>query len=415
MPAAAMAQGNPGPFGGLFGRSAARSGENRSIVEVRSSVGGQYDSALLDPEDASTTPTRDGYGTGATAGLFLEHASPKVTAFVSGEASRLQYFTTPNYGVNLFKSTAALSTAITTRIRVEAEASYLHSPFFSLYQDFGRNNSVDGDSAVLPFAPYATQLLDNEAVQASIGLSVPLTDRSRVSASANRRQTLFADSDADLVADGYRASWDWQIQRGFGVHASYGREHEDQRGAQARDYDQEIIDVGVNFNRALSLARRTTLAFATSSSIIKEPSGQRQFRVNGNVVLMKFFRRTWRASAYASRDTSFVPGFFEPLFSDTAGVSLGGLFTKRIEWTMNAAGGLGQAGFSDNKGFKTMTASTRLSVALNRHLGLFGQYVAYGYELPKNSNALGLSDRLARHAVSVGLTTYIPVYNKTRQ
>jgi len=62
-----------------------------------------------------------------------------------------------------------------------------------------------------------------------------------------------------------------------------------------------------------------------------------------------------------------------------------------------------------------VTAASTLTFALNRYLGLQGQYMAYGYELPQGSNVLGLSDRLSRQTVWVGVSAYIPVYKKMGQ
>ena len=41
--------------------------------------------------------------------------------------------------------------------------------------------------------------------------------------------------------------------------------------------------------------------------------------------------------------------------------------------------------------------------------------MAYGYEIPQDSNVLGLSDRLSRQTVWVGVSAYIPVYKKMGQ
>ena len=137
MPVAAMAQGNPGPFGGLFGRSAATVGEERTTVEARASMGGQYDTALLAPENSPDLGTQGGFGGGANAGAGFQHQSPRLTTAVSGGVSRLQAFSTPSYGANIFSAGASLDSAVTTRFRVTTNAGYVHSPFFQLYQNFG--------------------------------------------------------------------------------------------------------------------------------------------------------------------------------------------------------------------------------------------------------------------------------------
>jgi len=411
-----MAQGNPGPFGGLFGRAPVRApGEARTVVEMRSTVGGQYDSAILAPEDAIATDTQAGLGAGASVGLSLQHQTDKFTALADAVVSRMQYFETPDFGLNLYSGNATIGSAITTRLHGDVSASYVRSPYFQVYPNFGPNTNDGVGGRAAPFAPYATQMLSNESVYASAGLTARLSERNRLSASVFRRQTLFTESGADFIVNGYSARWTWQLRRDLGVYAGYGFEHSNQFGELGQEYDNETIDVGVDYTRSFSLARRTTFSFSTSSSLVKTGTSSREIRVNGGVELSKHFRRTWRASAHATRATSFVPGFYEPLYSDMVGVSVGGMFSQRIEWGFYADAGRSEAAISNTTAFDSVSASTRLSIALNRYLSLYGQYAAYHYNAATTSNALGLPENLARQSVFVGVTAYIPIYKKMGQ
>ena len=418
LPTIASAQGNPGPYGGLFGRAPATKDTVTSAVDVRSSIGGNYDTALLPPETVPDLATQSGAGVGATAGLSFRHASPGLNASLDGTAGRTSYITEPSYSANYFAAGAVISSALTARVRGDAALSYTHSPFFQFYQNLGGSGFVDTNAAAVampPFAPYAAEMLENEAVQAAVGVETKLTDRSDFTVSAHRSHTSFSRSNADLVSTGVNGRWNWELWKGFGVHAGYGQDRWNQAGEQSREFVHEIIDVGVDFNRALSLSRKTTLSFRTSSSIFKSSSeNESHVRINGGVEFAKFFRRTWQIVAEARRETTFVPGFFEPLYADSVGLSLSGMFTKRVDWHVVASAGRAEGAFSETSGFNTASAWSRLNIALSKHLGLFGQYGAYRYQLPPNSNSLGLSERLARQTVSIGLNAYIPVYNKTR-
>ena len=425
MPAAALAQGNPGPYGGLFGRTPEGIGGDYSKVEIRSSLGGVYDNALLVPEgEAVANSTQAGASGVARVDLILEHAADRLTASLRGGAARQEYFREPAFGANIYSADTRLTAKITTRLQAEAAAAYVRSPFFNVYQNFGLGNGFFGDNALTPFSQYASQLMVNETVDASAGVTSRLTRRSRLTASVNRRQTLFAEqSDNNFVMDGYQALWNLELGRGLGVHAgygraraSYGRQQADQPDSQIHAFDHETIDAGIDFNRELSVARRTTLGFNTSTSFIKDTSSSdRHFRLNGGISLSKYFRRTWSARAEARRDTSFLAGFVEPIFSDTVGVSLSGMLSKRLNWMASAAGSKGHYGFSGRSGFETVSATTQLSVALGRHLGLYGQYVAYWNEVPKDSTTFDVPEQFSRHAVSIGLNAYLPLYNKTRR
>jgi hypothetical protein len=200
------------------------------------------------------------------------------------------------------------------------------------------------------------------------------------------------------------------------VHAGYGHNHGEYANGDQAGADYEVIDIGVDFSRAFSLSRRTTFAFATSTSVSKSSQTDRkEFRFNGSLNLSKRFRRTWSATLGAVRDTAFVPGFTEPLFTDTVTASLGGMFTKRLEWIAYASGGKGSYAFSGTSGFNSTTAATRLGIALGKHLSAYGQYLAYWYEIPQGVTIFAVPSRMARQTVAVGLSVYFPIYEDVRK
>jgi hypothetical protein len=199
------------------------------------------------------------------------------------------------------------------------------------------------------------------------------------------------------------------------VHASYGRHFVDVRGPNRRDYEGASIDAGVDYNKAFSIARRTTLRFNTATSVVKYPGVNSEFRVNGGVSLSKSFRRTWQASAAFNRATSFVPGFFEPLYTDSVGASLGGMFSRRVQFSTGISAARGESAFSDTTGFSTYSASATLSFAIFKNMSAYTSYATYWYEVPPNAITLTVPGTMARQIVSVGINLYVPVYEKVRQ
>lgn len=421
-PAAAMAQGNPGPYGRLFGRIPATAGvREHTTVEVRGSIGANYDTVLLLPEGSLLdVPLDSGISSGGTAVLSIAHRSSMFLANASGGATRGEYFTQPSsYGTNQYFANARVNATLTTRFEAYASAGYSHSPFYEFFSDFGRQPiapNIDPDNIVLPFSPYATVMLENESVDGTVGITGKITKQSSISLSGFKRQTRFAEHpDDDVAMSGYNATWNYQLSRDLGVHAGYGQEYVDVRAPERRDYESSFIDVGVDYNKAFSIARRTTLRFNTATSIVKYPGVNGEFRVNGGVALSKHFRRTWQASLNANRATSFVPGFFEPLYSDSVGASLGGMFSTRLQFSSGVNAARGESAFSDTKGFSTYAASSTLSFAVTKHVSAYTSYVAYWYEVPPNGITLTVPGEMARQVVSAGFNLYLPVYEKVRQ
>ena len=323
-----------------------------------------------------------------------------------------------SYGNTRYFANANVGATLSTRFDASASANYTHSPYYEFFSDFGRipvNPDIVPDNGVLPVSPYATVMLENETLGAAVGLTGRITKQSSITLSGYQRQTRFAEApDNDVAISGYSATWQWRVSRDLGVHAGYGQGKVDVRAPDRQDYDSATIDVGVDFNKSFSLARRTTLSFNTSSSVVKYPGVDSQFRVNGGVNLSRYFRRTWATQAGYQRATSFVPGFVEPVYSDTLGATLGGMFSTRLQFSASVSASRGASAFSDATGFGSITGTSQLSMALTRYMSTYVAYSAYSYEVPPNAITLNVPGRMARQVVSVGLSFYVPVYEKVR-
>ena len=390
-------------------------------MQVRSSIGANYDSVLLAPEGSpADIPLDGGISTGGSAVLGVEHRSSMFLANLSGGATRGEYFTQPSsYGNTRYFASARLNATLSTRFEAGASANYTHSPYYEFFSDFGRipiDADLVPDNAALPISPYATVMLENETVAGSVGLTGKITQKSSITLSGYQRETRFAEQpDNDLKVSGYSGTWKWQFSRDLSAHAGYGRAYVDVRGPGRQDYDSETIDVGVDFTKSFSIARRTTLRFNTSTSVVKYPGVNGEFRVNGGVSLSKYFRRTWTASARYYRTTSFVPGFVEPVYSDSVGAILAGMFSRRIQFSTTVNAARGTSAFSDSTGFGSITGSSHLSIALTRYVSTYVAYTAYRYEVPPSALTLSVPSQMARQVISAGLSFYVPVYEKVRQ
>ena len=76
------------------------------------------------------------------------------------------------------------------------------------------------------------------------------------------------------------------------------------------------FDVGIDFHKALSLSRRTTLSFGTGTTAFADVNGTHIY-ATGNATLTRELGRTWFATAAYNRDVSFLSTFREPVLSIT--------------------------------------------------------------------------------------------------
>ena len=207
-----------------------------------------------------------------------------------------------------------------------------------------------------------------------------------------------------------------RLRRGLGVHAGYGQEHVDLRAPDRLDYDSALIDVGVDFNRAFSVARRTTLGFNTSTSVIKYQGVERRVSGERRRQLVEIFspHLAGIGASRAARPHSclVLPSRSMPIRSARSWAACSRRDSslrrcqrrsRRVEFFRCLWFRLV---FRRRHGFRLRSASMSAPTV---------QYFAYWYEVPPNAFTLSVPGRMARQVVSVGLSFYVPVYEKVRQ
>lgn len=414
-PATATGQTPPGPFGGLFGRTPEKAGGEFTAIEFRTSGGGQYDDGLfLDEQVDAAERTQGGYTTGMNVALAAARKTTKSMLNATGTAGYMEYLAPRPFGATSFDGMFSGSRTVTQRLDLKAAAYYSHSPFF---QALPASLSQSPEWMVPVVSNrFAARLLENDSAQGQVGITHHFAKHSAISAYASGKQVWFRqepESNFDMV--GGQVGWTHQLKRDLGVHVAYGRENYHTRQVDAPLYSHEYLDIGLDFARDISIARRTTLGIATQTAMLREADGPRKYRLNGTATLTKWFQKTWHASLGAQRATDFIPGLFKPLFSDTANASIGGMVGKRADWFAMAGGGVGRFGFDPSAAkFRTATATTRLNVGFSRRIGAYVQYSLYHYELPPATEGIALLDQLSRQSAIVGLNVWVPIFQEVK-
>jgi hypothetical protein len=412
LPAAAFAQGNAGPFGGLFGRTPERIGQEFTAVEFRTGVAGQFEDAVfVDERIAVDTVPQSGYTAGVNTGLVFERQSDRLMFRANGAATYQEFYRGPVFGATTYDAGLAARGNVTTRLQLEGQARYLRSPYFRLVPSY----QAAGPAVPIPGDPFLVRLLVNDSYDVTGGFFSQYAKHSSLRASVSQRETRFNQGRANSF-DVLRAEahWQRQLNRSFALRAGYGREHIVQSAFPDDEFVHELLDIGVDFSRQLPLSRRTAIGFNTQTSIIKRPLTGRRYRVNGNVTLSKYFGRTGHASASLSRNTEFLPGFLEPMLSDAANGSLTGMPSPRTEWLTTISVGQGRFGFDSHEEFLTAHFSSRFNYALTPKFGVYAQYAVYHYQLPPTQMSVAVLGQVSRQTVTFGINTWIPIINRVR-
>lgn len=410
-PVPAGAQGLAGPFGGLFGRTPERTNKEYTAIEFRSSVGSQYDDVLND-DSLPVALAQSGASAGLNAGLDFDRRSDRLRLNAYGTGTHQQYFQAPAFGATSIDLGSQVVSRVATRLSLEGAATYRRSPYYHLLP--GASGDLPLPEVLVPANAYGARRLDNDTVEGIVGFSSPYTRRSTLSASVSRRVTRFANQPLnDFELWGAKATWTRKMTRDVAARIGYGRE-EIQQSVVGGRFIHEVFDVGVDLAREISLARRTAMNFTTQTSMIREGGGERRYRLNGGIGLTRGFQRTWAVSVAATRNTEFLPGFLQPVFSDGLSGTISGMLADRAEWSAGFGASRGRVGFESPDDFVNYTGNSRLSVAVTRHLGIYAQYNYYQYSLPPGSTSVVLLSQMSRQGVSVGLSAFVPIFTRER-
>lgn len=423
--APARAQRANGPYAAAFGP---QQNENRvQGLDLGASFFGAYDRNHF-PESTPTERldprlTESGASAGVAGSLTYLRRGDRARFMLTGGGAGRQYASSTDLFVTAYNAGTALTVPLARRLTLEGNAGAAYSPFyeFAPFLDSGSGFGSVGQigsgfgslgplSAGFGFAAAAER---NLGLNASVGLTSELTRRTSLFGTADRREVRLLDHrDRDLKSWGGRAGIRHRVGRGFGVHVAYGREQYEYSFDDVRPYVNETIDVGVDYGNALAISRRTMLTFS-SSTVATRYLNDTHYRVNGSARLVRGFARTWSMWLGYNRDTDFRVGFRAPLLTDSVDAGVGGQLSWRIRWSAGTGYTRGAIGFGSDR-FSAYSGTSRLDVALNRKLALYGQYAYYRYQLPQGSSALDLVPRFSRQVATVGLSLSVPLINQVR-
>ena len=341
-----------------------------------------------------------------------------------------------------------------TRLTVEQEASYLPA-----FQGAFRH-LIDPTGGLLNEPASDVSASDERwlSYDTRVGLSHMLSRRATLLIDYSRHQ--LNDESEQLEQRQHQAGFRYTYQLGAGLGLRAGYRYSTSRAARSSSESASTpalhsIDAGVDFNRAFSVSRRTTLGVRSGSAVVTDQS-QTRFFVIGNGTLSHQMFRTWTAMLDAGRNVDFADGFREPVVSDRATASLSGTLGRRVQsytfvsavrgrealtgagdafvtyqggtnvavglsrhvtWTsgfVRQESDFGDADFLVSPELRTYESiSSGVSVALWRYLSL---HTNYAYTTVDRAGAIDTaSPPFRRHTVSISLSTMLPFYATVRK
>jgi hypothetical protein len=425
--ACAESQTRPRRIGpAVFGGTATRAAKPGGGLDLSAQLFGAYDDDVLADQNGSTSrrPTRAGSADGLFSGLgiALRYARPGDRAdFRSWANSAVNYYpdlrdlTTTYHQVGL-----SFAAPFGRRFSMYASPFATYSPRYAM-QLFPVPLPVDpaaepsvGDSAAAAAPDLDSAIVKRESFRygGNVGLSLSATNHTSVNVAYGYTKTTSSGvRSADFEVQTAGVSLGHKLTRYASLRVGYSLHEGTYEGSGQPVTRTQNVDVGVDYQKALSLSRRTFLRFNTGSVIASDQAGRRRIQAVGFASLVHQMGRTWTAQAQYRREVRYIEGFVRPVFGDSAGSSVSGLLSRRVDVAVNAAYFTGTEGLTRGSArLDSYWASARLRRALTRTLATYVEYLFYHYGFDEAAvRPAGLPRTFNRNGARVGLSLWLPL------
>jgi hypothetical protein len=252
---------------------------------------------------------------GGTSQYYPQMQDPSMNSFSAGMQASWQ---------------AAKRTTLSTSTQYSYQPTNLRS-LFGLPVDAER---LPDSSDSLNYAISGTSFSD---LRTSVDFSQSITHNLSGSLGYTYYAVDYPDQQSNYAAQTILGRLTYQINKSLSVHGGYGRTSTNYADDSLDGrYAGRTIDAGVDFAKALSLTRRTSLEFATGLSGINNYGDTRYF-FTGSVTLGHELGRSWTMTAGARRSADFYQTFGDPVISSSVNAGVSGLLSRRVQ--VGAQGG----------------------------------------------------------------------------
>jgi hypothetical protein len=405
------------PLTALF-RGAQR--QRRDVISLSSSFYGAYDQEL--------GPTANGGGprgllnagpyTGIDLGLGFSPTGEGAFAINARANSSIRYY--PDL-TDLVAAThdgsVSASYEVNDRLSFNGRGGFAYTPYF----DFAALPDLDPESPAVPVrgrdTAFSTRRL--RTFEGGGDLVYGSSERSSISLGYGIRQTTSIEEGQSATDLSAFAGYHRRLNRRTTSRITFvHRDGENEVGGVSRPVRVEDLEFGLDRDWARSQTRRTTFSFSVGPSLI-EHQNQQQVRAFGGFGVSHPFARSWNIRAFYRRGVTFLTGVTEPMLSNSATVTVGGLLTRKLDVSLSAGATLGEVGIESETAqtYDTYTGSARARYAISRSFAIYGEYIYQSH----NYNAalapvVGEESALpgvTRSGLRFGLTWYTPLLQDT--
>lgn len=419
------------PYRGLFGSGPENPDRTESLV-LNASIFGGYDNNLT----AGTTGVApidprfqgSGYRVGMSANLSYSKQWERASFGAIGGSAFSYYpdvqepFVAQDTTLGSYNGGVGFSAPLGERTTLRASQTAGYSPAYTLGVFPALPGGVGDVTLTPPGFDRAIYTQEGYRFDTTAMVTRNLSSRSTMEVFYERHTSDYKRQSFDLREQRVGGRVTHQLSKGLALRLGYAYREGDYAFVETSEpVRSHEIDAGVNYNRAFSFSRRTTLTFATGSAIVVigdpgQSSGVAygsgtHYELLVNAALNHEIARTWNARVAYYRGVQYVEGFTQPLLSDSVTAGVGGLLSRRVSASVITEYSNGAVGYTiAGNGYDTYSGVAGLQVAISRSLAAFAQYIFQHYEF--GSGVVlppGFASLLDRHGPRVGLNVSVPL------
>lgn len=405
------------PQRGLFASGVSNT-EQSLVLNV--SFGGGYDNDLLG-QATGGGPTFGPRGVGqygyGSAGVAYSVSKDAVQASANAGASTQYYpqMEDPSMYALFAGFQASWKAAKRTSL---STSSQLTSQPNSLRSFYGQPSDAETPPDASDMLNYA---INGETVsdwRTSVDLSQGLTERLSASVGYSFYGVIHKDEQSNYSAQNLMGRLTYSINKSLSAYAGYGRTTTNYEDASLDGrYGGRTIDAGVDFGKAVSLTRRTSLEFGTGLSGI-ENYGDIRYFFTGHVSLGHELGRSWTLSVSARRAADFFQTFGDPVISTSVTGGVSGVLSRRFQVGAQGGWSRGSVGVSTLvPEYDSWTAGASMRTAVARGAGVSLSYTYFNYVFQENGAPLpiGTQPEMRNQSVRATFDWMLPLVTVQRR
>lgn len=436
VPAMAVAQGTApspgqgaGDVVGLFAGGAQTQSKGQSLG-LNLSIAQAFDQ-LADGTTSNVPPLgQAGYYTTGSADLRYGLRRRRLQIGAAAGSTGWYYPSVSGGSSASYYGSGGFAVQLRRRTEIFVNQSVSYDPWFLARLFPVEVATTPGENALPPagLAPDRRSAFTTYSTAAS--LSHGITRRGTISVNGSFRKGVL-DSQNSQTISYIGGRFSYGLTRNASLRLGYGYRSGD-FGYKTGPIVSHDIDVGIDYNRPLSLSRRTIVTFSVGSTLMRRPlvdpnglgdlfldapdstigtSQSLQYAVTGNASLSHRIARTWTAQADYDRGVLFYEGIAQPVLSDAIRASLEGQLSRRMSFSASAGYTKGvSATIGQISDFNAYLGNARIQYLFRKPWVVYGEYAYDGYDISRALQLVnGVPANTRRNTVRAGLSVWVPL------